>query len=171
MAVQPERSFSSLPFSFFDFHQQWWSFVIYIFILIYFFTYSQATPVSLNHFQQASSVWLLVIAPFRHHVGLCITNRPGSDDAIQIKVSPTCSPLQPAGSLAQAKFWQRSYISCVENREETALVFRDFAGTTHTRADFANSFFQKIYALLSKTLLTMPPQFSWKTKKLFLSWS
>ena len=55
--------------------------------------------------------------------------------AIQIKVSPTCSPLQPAGSLAQAKFWQRSYISCVENREETALVFRDFAGTTHTRSE------------------------------------
>ena len=55
--------------------------------------------------------------------------------ALQIKVSPTCSPLQPAGSLAQAKFWQRSYISCVENREETALVFRDFAGTTHTRAE------------------------------------
>ena len=87
--------------------------------------------------------------------------------AIQIKVSPTCSPLQPAGSLAQAKFWQRSYISCVENREETALVFRDFAGTTHTRADFANSFFQKIYLLLSKTLLTMQPQFSYKTKKPF----
>ena len=171
MAVRPERSFFSLPFSFFDFHQQWWSFVIYIFILIYFSTYSQATPISLNHFQQASSVWLLVIAPFRHHVGLCTTNRPGSDDAIQIKVSPTCSPLQPAGSLAQAKFWQRSYISCVENREETALVFRDFAGTTHTRADFANSFFQKNYPLLSKTLLTMHPQFSWKTKKLFLCWS
>lgn len=55
--------------------------------------------------------------------------------AIQIKVSPTCSPVQPAGSLAQAKFWQRSYISCVENREETALVFRDFAGTTHTPSE------------------------------------
>lgn len=51
------------------------------------------------------------------------------------------------------------YKLCGESGGE-ALVFRDFAGTTHTRADFANSFFQKIHLLLSKTLLTMHPQFS-----------
>ena len=168
MAVQPERSFFSLPFSFFDFHQQWWSFVIYIFILIYFFTYSQATPISLNHFQQASSVWLLVIAPFRHHVGLCTTNRPGSDVCNSNKSFPYMFAFAAGGVFSASQgLAEELYKLCGESGGDGARFSRLCRNNSHTRR-FCQFIFSKNLSTVFQNSAYNAPSVFMKDKKTFL---
>ena len=159
--------FFSLPFSFFDFHQQWWSFVIYIFILIYFFTYSQATPISLNHFQQASSVWLLVIAPFRHHVGLCTTNRPGSDVCNSNKSFPYMFAFAAGGVFSASQVLaEELYKLCGESGGDGARFSRLCRNNSHTRR-FCQFIFSKNLSTAFQNSAYNAPSVFMKDKKTF----
>lgn len=87
--------------------------------------------------------------------------------AIQIKVSPTCSPLQPAGSLAQAKFWQRSlYKLCGESGGDGARFSRLCRNNSHTRR-FCQFIFSKNLSTAFQNSAYNAPSVFMKDEKTF----
>ena len=137
------------------------------YLYIYFNLFLHVQPIRLNHFQQASSVWLLVIAPFRHHVGLCTTNRPGSDVCTSNKSFPYTFAFAAGGVFSASQVLaEELYKLCGESGGDGARFSRLCRNNSHTRR-FCQFIFSKNLSTAFQNSAFNAPSVFLKDKKTF----